>query len=224
MNKTTIKKTLLLFGVCAAPLLFQACESSFLKSAMEALNPIPDVFVGMDWGDENSVYINPGSKSIDGTLGVVSGVFLNGGKSIWPNYDLAASGPNSSKKAWSIVSSDETNFPAGSLVTMLTNNSSPSSAIAGGIPGELITLSFGTEALCMENFVNTLTLLGSETGQVTYSFILTPAAFHGADSASMSTNTLTRNFNLILPTYTGYGKQWLERYMYGTISASWTEG
>jgi hypothetical protein len=218
MNKVTVKIRLLLFCVCAAPL-FQACESDFLKSAMETLNPSPKVFVGMKWSDSNEIYLNPNDASIAGTMGVVSGIFLNGGKRVWPIHDLKDNGAKG-KRAWSIKSHDEENYPASTITSILESNDSPSTETINGIPGDTITLIFESGPGVVE-----ITDPDSYPPEgVTYSFILTPNAFYGADIAALSTDTLTREFKLIKPTSTVYGKHWLERYMYGTVSTSWAEG
>ena len=219
MNKATMKITLLLFGVCVP--LFQSCESSFLKSAMEALNPIPSVFAGMQWSSENEIYINPKDFSISGTMSAISGVFVNGGKQIWPIQDLKDHGGLNGKRAWRIESSDKVNYPAGSITSILA----PGSPFVGGsvgIKGDSITLAFEAGSAVMDTFVNAVP--SGElfpAGGVTFSFILTPNAFFGADAALLVTDTLTRNFKLVVPTSTVYGKLWVERHMYGTISSSW---
>jgi hypothetical protein len=218
MNKATVKITLLLFCLCAAPL-FQACETDFLKNAMEALNPSPKVFIGMKWSDNNEVYLNPNNGSIAGTMSVVSGIFLNGGKRVWPIQDLKDNGAKG-KLAWSIKSHDEKNYPAGTITDILEANNSPSTETVNGIPGDTITLIFESAA----SVVDITDPDTYPTEGVTYSFILTPNAFYGADMAALSTDTLTHDFKLIKPTSTVYGKHWLERYMYGTVSTSWAEG
>ncbi|MDR3356689.1 MAG: hypothetical protein LBO04_05810 [Spirochaetaceae bacterium] len=216
MNKTVKKITLFMLGVCAVPL-FHACESSYLKSAMEALNPIPKVFSGMKWGDGNIVYVSPKNFSIAGTMGgVITGLFLNGGKRIWPNTDLQDK--DNGKDAWRLVSSKEEDYPAGSIAAILKTNKSPSTAGTTGVSGDAITLLFGTAGGGIG-----YDFTGFPASGVKFSFILTPNAFHGADSASLSTDTLTRDFSLLMPTSTVYGKHWMEKHMYGTISAKWGE-
>jgi hypothetical protein len=211
-------------------LLFQSCESSFLKNAVETLNPIPKVFTGMQWSTDNEVYINPNDFSIDGTMmGGVSGIFVNGGKKIWPIRDMKDNGPTVGKRAWSVKSSDEQNYPASIITAILKNNSSPSTGAGtvAAVPGDAITLNFGTQGLFMKNFVDsTLNTSGEEfpARGVKFSFLLTPTAFYGADSAALATDTLIYDFKLIKPASTVYGKHWLERYMYGTVSTSWTNG
>jgi hypothetical protein len=220
MNKTIAKIASAMLCVCAA-LLFHACESSFLKGAMEALNPSPSVFAGMQWSSENEIYINPKDFSISGTMSAISGVFVNGGKQIWPIQDMKDHGGLNGKRAWRIESSDKVNYPAGSITSILA----PGSPFVGGsvgIKGDSITLAFEAGSAVMDTFVNAAP--SDEpfpAGGVTFSFILTPNAFFGADVTLLATDTLTRNFKLVVPTSTVYGKLWLERHMYGTISSSW---
>jgi hypothetical protein len=213
MNKTMKKIALLLF--CVYPL-FQSCESSFLKSAIEALHPVPGVFVGMQWDNENIIYINPHTSMIEGTMGVISGIFQNSGKRIWPDTDLKDNGPENSagKRAWKLTSSDEVNYPAGTLISILRNNESPSTANGAG--GDLITLNFGNGSVSLGDYDDP----DFVPNVVKFSFILTPNAFHGADSVSLTKDT-SIDFNLLMPTSTVYGQKWVERNMYGTISTTW---
>ena len=220
MNKTIAKIGSAMLCVCAA-LLFHACESSFLKGAMEALNPSPSVFSGMQWGSENEIYINPKDFSISGAMSAISGVFINGGKQIWPIQDMKDHGGLNGKRAWRIESSDKVNYPAGSITASLA----PGSPFVGGsvgIKGDSITLAFEAGSAGMDTFVNAAPSGDPfPAGGVTFSFILTPNAFFGADVALLATDTLTRNFKLVVPASTVYGKLWVERHMYGTISSSW---
>jgi hypothetical protein len=224
MNKTMKEIALLLFGVCV--LLLQACEGNkFLESAAEKLNPPSPSPVSMDWEPDN-IYINPKEKSIDGATGMITGTYRNGGQKIWFKKTSSLNG------VWKLVSSDEENYPAGSIAAILTNNTSPSTH--NGTLGNMITLNFAADTSAVGSIINVDDGTGSgsvistafatpDAGGVKYSFILTPSAFTGADATTVTDN-LRHDFSLIMPSYAGYAKQALERFEYGSISVSWEAG
>jgi hypothetical protein len=212
MDKTMKKIVILIFGVCV--LLLQACDGNkFLQDALEKLNPpSPAPSKDIAW-DDNVVYINPKDKIIDATMGVISGLFSNNGSSIWPRSDITGNGPSSARQMWRVDSADEENYPAGTITTILSANSSPTTAVAtGGTLGNVITLIFTTG-----------TAVGDDITDATYSFILTPNAFYGPDSAAL-TEDMPFEFKLVMPTSTVYGQKWVEKNMYVPIRTTWAAG
>ena len=206
MNKPIKKiiKKISLLCVCAAPL-FHACESDFLKSAEEKLVPNVPKPAKMNW-DYNKIYINPESYVIDANVGVMKGNISTSGN-VWFKSNL----PSTQGGYWSITgdgANEAGPYFAGSVAALL-NGGTPST----GTKSSTVTLNFGTTGTCLTGIDQG----GFPAGGLPLSFILTPYAFAGGDSASLITDNLTHDFKLVLPaTKTEYAKAYLERYDFTT--------
>lgn len=196
-----------LAGIAIIPaLLLLACENSFVKDALDSLKkidiPIQSI---VSWSDK-TLLIDPVGGSLSGAM---TGVLNNTGNSFWFSKTLN----NAPLKQWEFKApTGETTVTADLLAA----------ALKGGTPasdGNNITLTFGTvlDPIPVEGE-------GFDTPGKTYSFILYPNAFYGKDAGRISQEVATLNFKIEMPTKTNYAVKMIEKYEYGTVSASWAEG
>jgi flagellar hook assembly protein FlgD len=210
-KKQTVGFTPLFLGLAV---LMQGCDNEFMKTAANVLVPgEPVKNINMEW-TADVLYIDPLSGAIAGTF---SGLLNNAGNRIWfAGKETVSNSVLVYKRDWDLTggleSSDKGEFiTAGSLVSYLVNSPKTEN-------GDKIEVKFSGSV--------SIDQLDPVYGKgQTYSFILKPAAFRGADKELLSGQLYTtHDFTLQLPTKTFYSKYLMEKEEYGSVSVSWSQG
>jgi hypothetical protein len=213
-KKQTAKFTPLFLGLALCAVLTQGCDNEFMKNAATALVPgEPVKSINMEWTSD-VLYIDPLSGSIEGGF---SGLLNNAGNRIW--FAGKETLPNSIlvyKRDWDLRGGLESSYEgevitAGSLISYMVNSPKTEN-------GDKINVEFNGFVS-----IDQLELVYGESQ--TYSFILKPAAFRGADKELLDGQLYTtHDFTLQLPTKTFYSKYLMEKKEYGSVSVSWSQG
>jgi hypothetical protein len=217
-NQAVLTPLFFALAVCAG--LLSGCENEFVKSAVATLNPEqPPPRVTLEW-DADVVYIDPITSKLSGTI---SGLLNNAGNRVWfsktENLVLG--------RDWNVPKPpQELEYEQTGLPGFITAGSIAGFIVGGGpvtTDGDKIDVILDSSSVELTED-NGFDLTLYENGGVSYSFVLYPTAFYGADRNTVMGEKEERLFTLESPTKTFYSKVVMERAEYGSVSVSWADG